>query len=109
MKNSAPSHASKYSRALFNDNDFGGLKLMTWAPNCSDLNPIENLWSLIKWKVYGNGKQYSSLDALDVLLEAVRKASTEVPEKRLSYFVNNVDKSLVKVIKRQGGSFERVR
>ena len=109
MKDSAPSHASKYSRAWFSDNDFGGSKLMTWAPNSPDLNPIEILWSLIKRKVYGNGKQYSSVDALDVLLEAVRKASTEVPEKRLSCFVNNVDKSLVNVIKCHGGSFERVK
>ena len=109
MKDSAPSHACKYSRAWFNDNDFGGSKLMTWAPNSPDLNPIEILWSLIKRKVYGNGKHYSSVDALEVLLEAVCKASTEVPEKRLSYFVNNVDKSLVKVIKRHGRSFERVK
>ena len=69
---------------------------MTWAPNSPDLSPIEILWSRIKRKVYGNSKQYSSVDAQDVLLEAVRKATTEVPEKRLSYFVNNVDKSLVK-------------
>ena len=82
---------------------------MTWAPNSPDLNPIEILWSLIKRKVYGNGKQYSRVDALDVLLEAICKDSTEVPEKRLSYFVNNVDKSLVKVIKRHGRSFERVK
>ena len=89
MKDSAPSHASKYSRALFSDNDFGGSKLMTWAPNSPDLSPIEVLCSLIKRKVYGNGKQYSSVYALDVLLEAVRKASTEVPEKRLTYFANS--------------------
>ena len=84
MKDSAPSHASKYSRAWFSNNDFGRSKLMTWAPNSPDLNSIEILWLLTKCKVYGDDKQYSNVDALDVLLEAVRKASTEVLEKRLS-------------------------
>ena len=26
----------------------------------SNLNPIENLWSIIKHQVYGDGRQYSS-------------------------------------------------
>ena len=106
MQDNAPSHASKYSRAWFIENGIGETKLMTWPPNSPDINPIQMLWSLIKRKVYENGKQYSSVDAL---WEAVRKASTEVPEKHLSNLVNDVDKRLIKVKKRQTGRFERVK
>ena len=64
MQDNASSHASKYSRAWFNNNGIDGSKLMTWPPINPDLNPIEMLWSLIKRAVHENGKQYWSVDAL---------------------------------------------
>ncbi|KAA8582089.1 hypothetical protein FQN60_008829, partial [Etheostoma spectabile] len=42
-----------------------GLKddgIMTWPPSSSDLNPIENLWALLKCEIYTEGRQYTSLD-----------------------------------------------
>ena len=29
---------------------------MEWPPSCLDLNPIKNLWSIVKMKLYEGGK-----------------------------------------------------
>ena len=33
---------------------------MEWPPSSLDLNPIENLWSIVKMKLYQGDKQYNS-------------------------------------------------
>ena len=33
---------------------------MEWPPSSPDLNPIENLWSVMKMKLYESSKLYNS-------------------------------------------------
>ena len=33
---------------------------MEWLPSSPDLNPIKNLWSIVKIKLYEASKQYNS-------------------------------------------------
>ena len=50
-------------------------RLMLW-PACSpDLNPIENFWSMLKRKIYEEGKQYSSKNCL---WEAIQSCAAAV-------------------------------
>lgn len=49
---------------------------MIWLPSSPDLNPIENLWEIIKQKVYANGHQYKSKL---ILGEAINTASRAIP------------------------------
>jgi transposase len=35
-----------------------------WPPYLPDLNIIENLWAILKNKVYEGGKEYSTVDEL---------------------------------------------
>ncbi|KAL7866842.1 hypothetical protein AOLI_G00146560 [Acnodon oligacanthus] len=48
-------------------------KLMTWAS--PDLNPIENLRAVLKWEIYSEGKQYTSLN---IVWEAVVAAAQKL-------------------------------
>ena len=50
-------------------------KLMVWPPYSFELNPIENLWSIIKQEVHVCGKQYNSKDEL---WNAVKNAANNV-------------------------------
>ncbi len=44
----APAHTAKGTKSWFNDH---GVTVLDWPANSPDLNPIENLWSIVKRKM----------------------------------------------------------
>ncbi len=44
----APAHTAKSTKGWLNDHDVG---VLDWAANSPDLNPIENLWGIVKRKM----------------------------------------------------------
>ena len=72
MQDNAPSHAPRSTSDFLAQKGFTGSKLMKWPSSSRDLNPIENMWALVKRELYSGGKQYRNQSEL---WEAIKKAT----------------------------------
>ena len=65
-----------------------------------DLNPMENLWTILSFEVYANCDQYESLDDLK---EAILDAWERIPPHFLTKLCDSMVNRCVAVIDRRGG------
>lgn len=99
MHDGAPAHSAKATKAYLAKIGFKDERLMTWPANSPDLNPIENLWSIIKHRIYTCGRQFTTKNELwESILDVCKKITPQDIEKLIA----SVDKRLFTVIKRRG-------
>ena len=72
---------------------------MDWPPQSPDLNPIENLWSIIKRKVYEKGRQFGKKKEL---WERILEVSSQIAPEVVKKLTSSVDGRLVKLIQNSG-------
>lgn len=101
MHDNAPSHAARLTTEYLNHVFARYGNIMEWPPCSPDLNPIENLWSIVKRKVYSAGKQYHTKDDL---WEAIVTATKEVSSDEIKKLTSSMDRRLFSVIS-NGGSY----
>jgi hypothetical protein len=76
-----------------------GLKVLEWPPLSPDLNPMENVWSLMVQRLYTGEKAFQSEDELWKGIQEVGKGIT--PED-ISPFIDSFPGRLQKVIEKKG-------
>lgn len=79
MQDNAPVHTAYVVRDWLNEQEF---EVMVWPPHSPDLNPIENLWALLKAKINELRKDLNTLpdndETLEILVETAQQAWSEI-------------------------------
>ncbi|GMF64663.1 unnamed protein product [Phytophthora lilii] len=65
QQDNASIHVFKRTMEFFGEQD---IQVLDWLSKSPDLNPIENLWSMLSRKVYANGRQFDSVHDLKAAL-----------------------------------------
>ena len=93
MHDNAPSHESLMARVFLRIHNLAGKRLMIWPANSSDLDLKENLWSIVKAKLYEGGKQYNINDLWD---------SFKIETHTIQNLLKSMDKRIVTILKNKG-------
>lgn len=96
MQDNAKVHTSILSKKWFADHE---INVMEWPAYSPDLNPIENLWGILVRKVYANGKQYQSIDALKA---AIKQAWKTIELTSLRRLVDSMPERIFQLISNKG-------
>jgi transposase len=99
MQDNAPAHSARATKEYLASLGFRNERLMVWPPNSPDLNPIENLWAIIKRKIYADGKQFTSKQEL---WHAIQIASRSVDATTIKNLTDSVNERIFDVIRCSG-------
>ena len=97
VQDGAPCHTSKQVKEWLENCALDYIK--DWPANSPDLNPIENLWSLMKNEI--KKEDTSSLPKLKATLQRVWET---LPEERLHSLVDSVPRRLQEIINKKGNT-----
>ncbi|ORD93280.1 TCB2 [Hepatospora eriocheir] len=95
LQDGDPKHRSKLAREYF---EFNNIKLIEWASQSPDLNPIENLWVIIKRRL--KGIEFNSINEMK---EIVQEVWQNIDTNICVNLVNSMSKRIKGVIKAKGG------
>lgn len=95
LLDNAPAHAAKSTKKIIADNNISVQS--NWPGNSPDLNPIENIWGIMKLEVYR--RQYTNVEELKAAVEA---AWQRVSVTTLRNCMQSIPRRLAKVIKLKG-------
>ena len=99
MHDNAPAHASHYTRAFLQSKGISDNKIMNWPPQSPDLNPIENLWLIIKRRIYEGAKQYRSKADL---WEAIKNVCATLTPAEIKNLTATMDDRVFAVVEQNG-------
>jgi transposase len=98
-----PKHtAKKNKKYLENKQKEGKIKfeVMAWASQSPDLNPIENIWTILKDALRDRPDRPSNLDQL---FEFLKQEWQKIPKDYLVKLVKSLPNRIKEVIKNRGG------
>ncbi|KAG3063042.1 hypothetical protein PI124_g23223 [Phytophthora idaei] len=76
-----------------------GVEVLKWTPRSPDLNPIENLWSILTRCVYKNGRQFNSLAELRA---AIEYAWESIEPKIIRSLIDSMPRRCQEIIEKNG-------
>ncbi len=90
----APAHTVKGTKSWFNDH---GVTVLDWPANLPDLNPIENLWGIVKRKMRDTRPNNA-----DDLKAAIKETWASIPPQQCHKLITSMPRRIEAVIKAKG-------
>ncbi len=90
----APAHTAKSTKSWFNDH---GVTVLDWPANSPDLNPIENLWGIVKRKMRDTRPNNA-----DDLKATVKETWASIPPQQCHKLITSMPRRIEAVIKAKG-------
>jgi len=100
MEDNAPIHAARMSQQW---RDEHSIKKMDWPANSPDLNPMENVWHIMKYRI---GRSRCRLSHAKDFPLALQQLWDGVSSDRLMSLVAGMPKRIMKLLTRRGGSLK---
>lgn len=94
QQDGASCHTAKFTRNWFHDNS---INVLDWPSSSPDLNPIENLWALMKRRLRNEPQR-----TLQGLKDKIQAIWTSITPEECQYLINSMNKRLNAVIKNKG-------
>ena len=94
QQDNASCHTAKHTRAFFSE---VGLTVLPWPANSPDLNPIENIWSVLKQRV-----EKHSVKTKEDLIKAVKEEWCSLEKNLVRKTINSMKNRIDQVISRGG-------
>ncbi len=90
----APAHTANGTKSWFNDH---GVTVLDWPANPPDLNPIENLWGIVKRKMRDTRPNNA-----DDLKATVKETWASIPPQQCHKLITSMPRRIEAVIKAKG-------
>ena len=97
MDDNAPPHRCNAAKAYKTS---AGIRTLTWPARSPDLNPIENVWSLLKLYVR---RHIEPEDDLGRLEEVLHRGWASIGQETINKIIESLSARIGKVIERNGG------
>lgn len=98
QQDNAPAHKSKHSIAFINNQN---LKLLDWPANSPDLNPIENIWSVLK-----NAVEKRSPKTFEELERVAVEEWDKIEQQTIRKTIKSMSRRIDQVLERKGEKCE---
>lgn len=103
MQDNAPIHNAHIIRGWFRER---GIEVMNWPPYSPDLNPIENLWALLKEKMYILHPELvgapNNAETLDLLIRCAIDTWERLGEQLLNRLIDTMEHRVKAVLDAEG-------